>query len=134
MDIVQLAREMGKQIQQTEEYKNLQVARKASDEDKELQDLIAQFNIKRMDLSSAMQEENKDEEKITSLDKELKELYQKVMSNESLAAFNTAKMELDAIMNKVQMVLTASVNGEDPETCDVEHSCGGSCSTCGGCH
>ena len=134
MDIIELAREMGKQIQQTEEYKNLQTARKASDEDAQLQDLIGKFNLKRMDLSAAMQEEEKDDEKIAKLDKELKELYKTVMANESLSAFNTAKMAMDTIMNKVQMVLTASVNGEDPQTCDVEHSCSGSCSSCGGCH
>ena len=64
---------------------------------------------------------------------ELKKIYGEVMSNEHMAAFNTAKQAMDAMMNEVTTILIMCVNGEDPDTCN-PHSCGGSCATCGGCH
>ena len=39
------------------------------------------------------------------------------------------------MVNKVYAILELCCNGEDPDTCEPEeHSCSGSCSTCGGCH
>ena len=26
------------------------------------------------------------------------------------------------------------LEGQDPETCEIEHNCTGSCASCGGCH
>ena len=39
------------------------------------------------------------------------------------------------VLDQINNIITASANGEDPETCPaVAHKCSGSCSTCGGCH
>ncbi|MEG0895142.1 MAG: YlbF family regulator [Oscillospiraceae bacterium] len=128
-------RELGQLIQQSEEYKRLEASKTANDNDKELQDLIGKFNLTRTSLSMAMQEESKDEEKIASLDKELKDLYSCVMENKNMLEFNESRQEVETLMTKINNVLTASVNGEDPMTCDENpHSCGGSCSSCSGCH
>ena len=68
------------------------------------------------------------------MNNELRELYQQVMSNVNMAAYNEAKNGMDMLMNQINAILVMSVNGEDPETCDPATSCTGSCSTCGGCH
>ena len=55
------------------------------------------------------------------------------MENESSDLMTEA--EIDEMMNYIVEILTLCVNGEDPDTCEPEeHSCSGSCSTCGGCH
>ena len=133
MALTDLARQMGKEIQASEEYKNLNAAKEANDNDAELQDLIGKFNLKRIEINTAMFAEKRDEEKLAALDAELKKIYGEVMSNEHMAAFNTAKQAMDAMMNEVTTILMMCVNGEDPDTCN-PHSCGGSCATCGGCH
>ena len=51
MDMIELAREIGKQIQQDSSYINVKAAEQACDEDKNLQQQIADFNMKRMTLS-----------------------------------------------------------------------------------
>ena len=43
MDIIAMARELGKAIQQDERYKRIDAAKKANDEDQALQDLIVKF-------------------------------------------------------------------------------------------
>lgn len=133
MDLIQMARQMGKDIQASEEYINLNVAKEANDNDQELQDLIGKFNLKRIELNTAMSKDEKDDEAVKAMDAELKEIYQQVMQNKNMMAFNDAKKAIDSMMNKITTILMMSVNGDDPETCDTEQ-CGGSCSSCSGCH
>ena len=126
MDLIKMAREMGKEIQATEAYKAYEAAKKANDEDEALQNGINEFNLKRMALNQEMQKEEKDSAKLQALNEELQEIYTKVMGNENMMAYN---------MQKINAILVMCVNGEDPDTCEIpEHSCTGSCSTCGGCH
>ena len=134
MDIITMARELGKLIQQDERYKRIDAAKKANDEDEKLQELIAKFNLKRSELSVEMSQENKNPEKLNQLDKELKALYQEVMANPNMAEFNAAKAEVDGMMNFISTILYGSVNGEDPDTIEMQASCGGNGSGCSGCH
>ncbi|WP_296627149.1 YlbF family regulator [uncultured Negativibacillus sp.] len=134
MDIIAMARELGKAIQQDERYKRIDAAKKANDADQALQDLIVKFNMKRSELSTEMAQENKDPEKLNALDKELKELYRDVMANENMVEFNAAKVEVDTMMNFISEILYGSVNGENPDTIEMQTGCGGNCASCGGCH
>ena len=134
MDIIAMARELGKAIQQDERYKRIDAAKKANDADQALQDLIVKFNLKRSELSTEMAQENKDPEKLNALDKELKELYRDVMANENMVEFNAAKVEVDTMMNFISEILYGSVNGENPDTIEMQTGCGGNCASCGGCH
>ncbi len=134
MNLIKQAREMGKMIQASEEYKRLQAAKEKNDNDTELQDLIGQFNLKRMELNNQLAKPDKDDEKLEKLNHEMRDLYQKVMTNQNMAEYEQAKNEMDMLMNQVNTILVMCVNGEDPDTCDPAPSCTGSCSTCGGCH
>lgn len=135
MTIIEMAREMGKVIQESEEYKALMAARTASDNDENLQKQIQQFNLVRMNLEMESSKEDADQEKVSSLNDDLMNIYTQVMENENMVSFNEAKDVIDSLMNTATAILAAAVNGEDPMTFDPEaHSCGGSCSTCGGCH
>ena len=134
MDIIAMARELGKAIQQDERYKRIDAAKKANDADQALQDLIVKFNMKRSELSTEMAQENKDPKKLNALDKELKELYRDVMANENMVEFNAAKVEVDTMMNFISEILYGSVNGENPDTIEMQTGCGGNCASCGGCH
>ena len=52
MDLIALARQMGHAIQEEKAYKDLQIAKTTADNDKELQDLIGEFNLKRMAINN----------------------------------------------------------------------------------
>ena len=134
MDVIKSARELGKAIQQDERFIRYAKAKLANDNDEKLQAAIGNFNIKRMELEKAAGEENKNEEAIKTLNEELRAIYGEIMSSEPMVEYNTAKALLDQMMNEVNIVLSKSLDGEDPETLTVESGCTGSCSTCGGCH
>ncbi len=134
MDIIAMARELGKEIQKDARYLRLVAAREKNDADQSLQELIENFNNKRVELSQAINSESRDVDKLTQLDKELKDLYQAVMDNENMVEFNAAKMELDDAVSFVNQILMGSVNGENPELIEKQVGCGGNCASCGGCH
>lgn len=134
MDMIEKAREFGKAIAQDERVIRYNLARQKSDEDLELQEMIGQFNLKRIELNAQLGKAEKDDEKIASLDKGIKALYEQIMQNDCMKAYNAAKQEVDAAMRFVNQILAAAVNGEDPDTVTEDTSCGGDCASCGGCH
>ena len=134
MDIIEKARELGKLIQQEESYIALQKAQADADADMDLQNLIGDFNMKRMSINNEASKKDKDSDKLTLLNSQMREDYSKIMSNKNMIAYNEAKDAFDVIANRVLAIVQQSAEGADPETADYStSSCSGSCSTCGGC-
>lgn len=133
MDLIQTTRELGKLIQQEESYIKLNQAEKNADADKDLQNLINEFNLKRLSINNETQKDDKDNEKLKTLNDEMQKIYADIMSNENMMAYNEAKQAFDQVMTRVMTIIQNCSVGEDPETTDYTPSCSGSCSTCGGC-
>lgn len=135
MDVISLARELGKAIQADERYTKYLAAREANDKDEVLQKLIGDFNLGRMQLNQEMsKKEDKDNDKINELNASIRKLYGQIMTNPSMSEFNDAKVEMDRMLDQINNIITQSANGADPATCEAEHQCTGSCASCGGCH
>ena len=93
MDVIELARELGKAIQQDERFLAMQI------------------------------------------EPELRETYAKVMQNKNMNAYNEAKELMDNMLKRINAIISISAEGGDPEIADLtEDTCGGSCSSCAGCH
>ena len=136
MDIIELARDLGKKIQEDDRFIAMHVASQQCDADEALQNMIGEFNLKRMAINNEAQKEDRSEETLRTLNDELRAVYAEIMQNPNMAAYNNAKNELDALVQRVTPVITRSADGEDPDTCDCDScGCGGNCSSCGGgCH
>ena len=134
MDVIKCVRELGKAIQQDERFIRYAKARLENDNNEELQAAIGNFNIVRMELDREANAEERDEAKVKELNEKLRAVYSEIMSSAAMVEYNTAKVELDQLMNEVNTVISKTLEGEDPETCDTQAACTGSCSTCGGCH
>lgn len=137
MDAIKAVRELGKAIQADERYTEYARAKKANDEDMELQNLIGEFNLLRQNASMeyGKPEEEQNKEKLADLNAKMQEAYEKVMSNENMALFTVAKAGMDELMSQVNTVLTLTLQGADPETCPTSQptGCTGSCASCSGC-
>ncbi len=133
MDVIALARELGHAIQQDEAYIKHQLAQENADADAELQRLIGEFNIKRLTINEEAAKKEKDQDKLTKANKEMREVYSQIMSNQNMIAYNEAKQALDGVLNRVNAIIQQSAQGADPDTADYTESCGGNCSACGGC-
>ncbi|MEG0768666.1 MAG: YlbF family regulator [Ruthenibacterium sp.] len=136
-DAVTLFKEAALQLQKEEAYVALAGTRAKNDEDEVLQALIGDFNLARLDLNAELSKAaDKNQEKINGLNTKVNQLYNDIMSNESMQAYNEAKSELEAIVNHINAILNTAVNGGDPMTVEAAPAggCSGSCSSCGGCH
>ncbi|MBQ4225838.1 MAG: YlbF family regulator [Oscillospiraceae bacterium] len=135
MTIIEKARELGMMIQADERYTAFNKAKAANDADEALQKMISEFNELRLGLNAEMSKSDKSSEKIVEFDRDIKELYGRIMANENMAEYTKAKNAMDAMLSQINAVITYSANGEDPMTCPVFNlsSCGGSCEGCGGC-
>lgn len=133
-EIIKKSRELAALIQESEIYSNLSEARKKSDSDEELQRLISEFNLVRMNLDNEAVKEDRNEELVRKYNFDLRKIYDTVMANENMMLFNEAKEEADSLISKINMILSGALNGEDPESIDISSSCSGDCGSCGGCH
>ena len=133
-DRLLMARALGKAMQEDERFIRYEAARQANDGDETLQQLIGEFNLKRISLNTEAGKTDRDQAKIAALNDEMKIIYGQIMANENMLAYNSAKEELDALLSKINMIIVGSANGEDPDTIDTEGGCSGSCSSCAGCH
>ena len=135
MDLIEMARELGKELQKDERFSALQKAQMESDADGDLQQMIGEFNLKRMSITNEASKSDRDEEKLQRLNQELRDMYDTVMKNEHMDAFNKAKQDMDALLHQITTIIIRSAEGHEPDAIDVDaESCAGDCSSCGGCH
>ena len=133
MDVIAMARQLGKALQQDEGYLRLMVAQQQNDADETLQALIGKFNLARINLNTELNKTDKDQARVTALNEEVRAVYGQFMDNENMAAYNKAKTEFDDTVDFVMQILRGSINGEDPDLIEKQSGCSGSCSSCSGC-
>ncbi len=135
MEIIEKTRELGALLQKDERFIAYAKAKLAIEDNKEINDMIGEFNLIRMNMEKMQTAEKTDTEKLTEESNKLRELYSKIMENKDMLAFNEAKAAFDVLMNEVVGILQMSAEGADPATCTMpESGCNGNCSSCGGCN
>lgn len=135
-NLIALAKSLGKELQKDERYLAFRAAAEKNDADSDLQNLIGQFNLKRLDIGIEEDKPEPDRARIDALNAEMKALYTQIMSNPNMANYQTARAEFEEILDTVNRIIAMSAAGQDPDSYDpaAEHSCSGNCSACGGCH
>ena len=132
--LLAMAIDLATQLQADPRCEAVLAATKAADEDKDLQEKISEFNLKRLAINTEEGKEDADADKIRELNQELRSIYASVMANESMMAYNNAKAELDVLVNKIHFAINLAVQGQDPNLAAQESACSGDCGSCGGCH
>lgn len=135
-DAITMFKEAAVQLQKEAEYLALMGTLERNDADEQLQKLIGDFNLARIDLNSELSKSaDKDQAKVDQLNAKVTELYDVIMNNESMQAYNEAKNEMEQVINYINAIVNTAVNGGDPMTVEEPTAgCSGSCSSCSGCH
>jgi len=131
--IIGMARALGKAIQNDERYLAVQRCREENDADAALQQAIGAFNLVRLNLNQEIAKEDRDEEKVASLNDEMQRTYALIINSASMKGYQDASNELNVLVRQVTAVLSGAANGEDPDTIDPTAVCGGNCGGCAGC-
>ena len=135
MDCIDLFKRAAMALQTDPRYLAMDQARKMNDKDEELQNLIGEFNLARMDLNNEIGKTERSDARIAELNEKVNDLYGKIMADEGMVAYNEAKRDCENLVNYIDAIINTAMNGGDPMTVqEPSASCTGSCSTCGGCH
>lgn len=132
--LLAMAIDLATQLQADPRCEAVLAATKAADEDASLQNLISEFNLKRIAINTEEGKEDSDPAKLRQLNEELRSIYASVMAHEKMMAYNAAKSELDVLVNKIQFAINLAAQGQDPNLAAQESACSGDCGSCGGCH
>ena len=132
MDCIDLFKRAAVALQTDSRYLVLDQTRKANDKDEELQNLIGEFNLARMDLNNEIGKSERNDARIAELNEKVNSLYGQIMGNEGMVAYNEAKRDCENLVNYIDAIINTAMNGGDPMTVqEPSASCTGSCSTCG---
>ena len=135
MDCIDLFKKAAMALQTDPRYLELDAARRENDMDQELQNLIGEFNLARLDLNNETTKTSPDHERVADLNKRANDLYSQIMASEGMVRYNTAKAECEALVSHIDAIINTAMNGGDPMTVNPpQGGCTGSCATCGGCH
>ena len=105
MDLIEMTRNLGRAIQKEDFYLNYTQAKTDADADEALQNLIGEFNLKRIAINHEACKEDRDEDKLKTLNEEMRTLYSDIMSNEHMIAYNSAKEDFDHVMQRVLAII-----------------------------
>ena len=135
MDCIDLFKKAAAALQTDPRYLELDAARRENDMDEELQNMIGEFNLARLDLNNESAKAETDAARVAELNQRVNDLYGKIMADEGMVAYNEAKRDCENLVNYIDAIINTAMNGGDPMTVqEPSASCTGSCSTCGGCH
>lgn len=124
MEVMELAALLGQKIKEDPRVVEMTKAQEAYEADAELQKQIMEYNAQSQALSMEYKKEIPDNELIGMIEKRIHTLYEEIMGNEKMVAFNKAQDVVNAFMAEVNGEITFQITGERPCTHD--------CSTCGG--
>ena len=135
-DLLEMAKQLGRELQKDERYLAFRKASEENDKDTDLQNLIAQFNQKRLDLGNAEDAQEQDEARVKALGEEVRALYSQIMANDAMRKYQAVRAEFEQLLDGINRVIAYSAAGQDPDNFDATAaaSCSGDCSACGGCH
>ena len=135
MTCIEMFKKAAVAMQTDERYIELDAARRANEADEELQNLIGDFNLARMDLNNELSMDERNDERISELNEKINQTYTKVMNHPGMQRYNEAKAAAEQLVNHIDAIINTAMNGGDPMTVqEPSASCTGSCSTCRGRH
>ncbi len=135
MDLIEMTRELGKKIQADESYIKLNMTQKDVEDDEALQEKIADFNMKRYELTKEVSKPERDDAKIEELDQTVRTMYDEITNDPKMVVYNEAQDEFNELFEYVIHILQMSAAGDDPDTVTKpeQGGCSGDCGSCGGC-
>ena len=130
MEIFELAKLLGEAIKKDIRLVEFEEAKKAYENDVELQNALKEYEVQQQALQSEMIKDDKDGFTIDAINERINTLYDAIVTNPSFLRLNQLQVEVNELMNEVNNTIICAITGEDPQT-----SCTHNCATChSNCH
>lgn len=125
MTIAEKAHELGQMIKDSDEMKALHEAEEAQAHDEHAQKLVAEFNLKRMNLARDIQEKGLSQEDAIKQNNDA--FNAMVEQSEVIKNYVEAKNAFDKLVNVINSTINLYIMGE-------QGGCTHDCHSCSGCH
>lgn len=125
MEIFELAKLLGEAIAKDQRLVEFDEAKKAYENDTELQNALKEYEVQQQVLQSEMIKDEKDGFTIDVINERINELYDQIVTNASFLRLNQLQLEVNELMNEVNNTITCAITGEDPK-----NACTHNCATC----
>ena len=125
MEIFELAKLLGEAIKKDTRLIEFEEAKKAYENDVELQMALKEYEVQQQALQSEFLKEDKDGYTIDAINARIEELYHQIVTNESFLKLHQIQAEVNELMNEVNNTITCTITGEDPKS-----ACTHNCATC----
>ena len=116
MDCIDLFKKAAAALQTDPRYLELDAARRENDADEELQNMIGEFNLARLDLNNESAKAATDAARVAELNQRVNDLYSQIMASEGMVRYNAAKAECEAMVSHIDAIINTAMNGGDPMT------------------
>ncbi len=127
-EIFEKARELGELIRNSETKKRSDETSKALLENEEAKGLIDNYNRIREEKTAEYADKQPTQEEAQKVNDFLQAEFEELAKNSVIKEYLEAARDYEMLLGRMDGILKHFIVGEH------EQSCGGSCSTCGGCH
>ena len=127
LDIFEKSRELGELLVASDEYKKVQQAEEAFNDDEFAQKKVAEFNELQQNVQNMMQTPDPDQAAIAAEADRLRNMQAELIEMPSIKAMNDAQTEFSNLLTQVNQVLRFIITGQVDDG-----GCGGNCASCGG--
>ncbi len=124
--IFEKAKELGELIAHSDVKARADEANRALTADTEAVDLISGYNDKRQEKLEAFADKQPTAEEAQEINEFLQNEFNKIAENATIREYIEANRAFESVLNQMDQIIKTAISGG--------HSCGGSCSECGGCH
>ena len=124
--IFEKAKEIGELIAHSDIKARADEANRALTADETAVDLINGYNDKRQKKMEEFSDHQPTSEEAQKINEYLQEEFNKIAENPVIREYIEANRTLERVLNQMDQIIKNSISGG--------HGCGGSCSSCSGCH
>ena len=132
LQIVELAKQLGKELQNSNKFKEYTEARKAFLADDELKTKLSEFKVQKALLDKQAELQNADEAVIDAIGARAEVLYREINENPVFVKFQTAEQEFNVLLGAVNSTIGSFLADPD-EMKSASGACSGNCKSCKGC-
>ena len=128
MTPIEIARELGVSLAESDEFLKVLLARHRVAEDDALTELIRSFHQKRQDVYDLMQSPDMEKEDAIAATVDMERLQQQLYENPLFSGLMTAEQEFQNLVASVNREINACIGSDQTDP-----GCTGDCSGCAGC-
>ena len=123
-----LVNDLGEELRESGQVKEYLAARDAYASDRAIREKVAEYNVQRMVYEQESAKDEKDTLLLDQIRMRMDALYEEITENAVMKRYVAAEDGVTALFGEINRVLQSFVIPEE------EHSCGGDCGHCAGCH